>query len=126
MKTKSLNLIIALMVLGITSVFSQNSKTEKFEVYGNCGMCENRIEKAAKSVDGVTSVDWDKETKIVEVSFDESKTDVHKIQVAIAEVGHDTELHKADDKVYDALPACCQYDRPKAVKEEKKQEGHNH
>lgn len=125
MKTKSLNLIIVMMVFGITSVFAQNAKTEKFKVYGNCGMCENRIEKAAKSVEGVTAADWDKETKMIEVLFDESKTDVHKIQMAIAEVGHDTEISKADDKVYNALPGCCHYDRPKAKQKTTNHEGQN-
>jgi periplasmic mercuric ion binding protein len=32
--------------------FSSNQKAE-FKVYGACGMCETRIENAAKSVDGV-------------------------------------------------------------------------
>ena len=45
-------------------------KTEKFEVKGNCGMCEKRIEKAALSVDGVLAADWDKETKMIDVKFD--------------------------------------------------------
>ena len=99
-----------LFALGF-SVFAQNTKTEKFEVKGNCGMCESRIEKAAKSVDGVSSADWDKETKIVEVSFNPAKTDLKKIHESIAKAGHDTELHKASKKVYDKLPGCCKYNR---------------
>ena len=105
--------------LGITTAFGQ-MKTEKFKVYGNCGMCETRIEKAANSVDGVSSADWDQKTKMVEVKLDESKTDVHKVHMAIAEVGHDTEMHKAKDEVYNKLPACCKYDRPE------NKTGHDH
>jgi len=100
----------SMFLLGTGMVFAQ-AKTEKFEVKGNCGMCEKRIEKAAKAVDGVTAADWDKETKIIEISFDESKTSVDKVQEAIAEAGHDTPKHKAEDDVYNALPACCKYDR---------------
>ena len=74
-------------------------------------MCENRIEKAAKSVDGVSTADWNNETKKLVVNYDASKTDIHKIHMAIAKVGHDTDMHKADDKVYNALPECCKYDR---------------
>ena len=74
-------------------------------------MCKNRIEKAAKSVDGVTTADWNQKTKILKVSFDESKTSVHKVQMTIAEVGHGTPMHKAKDDVYNALPGCCKYDR---------------
>ena len=86
-------------------------KTEKFEVKGNCGTCKERIEKAAKSIDSVTTADWNEETEILEVTFDNSKTDINKIQIAVAKVGHDTEMHKASDEVYNDLPGCCKYDR---------------
>ena len=109
MKTKVLSLV-ALFILGAVTVFAGN-KTEKFKVYGNCGMCESRIEKAAKSVEGVSKADWNKETKMIEVVFDDSKTDVHKVHMAIAKVGHDTEMHKATDEAYNNLPGCCHYDR---------------
>jgi copper chaperone CopZ len=109
MKTKVLSLV-ATFLLSAVAVFAGN-KTEKFKVYGNCGMCENRIEKAAKSVDGVSAADWNKETKMIEVTFDDSKTDVHKVHMAIAKVGHDTDMHKASDETYDKLPSCCKYDR---------------
>lgn len=52
MRTKVLSLV-ALFVMGAFTVFAGN-KTEKFKVYGNCGMCESRIEKAAKGVEGVS------------------------------------------------------------------------
>lgn len=84
---------------------------KKFEVKGNCGMCESRIEKAALAVDGVSKADWNQETKMLEVSFDESKTSVNKVQIAIADAGHDTPMHKATNEVYKALPGCCKYDR---------------
>jgi copper chaperone CopZ len=74
-------------------------------------MCETRIEKAAKSVEGVREADWDKETEMITVTYDVSKTDVHKIHKAIALAGHDTETHKADDKTYKFLPKCCKYER---------------
>ncbi len=108
-KRMSLGLLM-LMALGF-SVFAQNVKTEKFKVKGNCGMCETRIEKAANSVDGVTSADWDKETKMIKVTFDPAKTDLHKIHMAIAKAGHDTDMHKASQEAYDKLPGCCKYDR---------------
>jgi len=109
MKTKVLSLV-AIFMLGAVTVFAGN-KTEKFKVYGNCGMCQNRIEKAAKSIDGVQSADWNKETKMMKVTFDDSKTDVHKVEMAIAKVGHDTDMHKATDEAYNKLPSCCKYDR---------------
>ncbi|WP_430931594.1 heavy-metal-associated domain-containing protein [Saccharicrinis sp. 156] len=116
MKTKMLSLI-SMFLLGTSMLFAQ-AKTEKFKVYGNCGMCENRIEKAAQSVEGVTGADWDKQTKMIKVSFDESKTNVHKVHMAIAKVGHDTDMHKAKDETYSSLPGCCKYDRTASKKED--------
>lgn len=124
MKTKVLSLF-GMFLIGAGSVFAQ-AKTDKFEVKGKCGMCEKRIEKAAKSVDGVSSADWDLKSNILKVSFDESKTSDDKVQKAIAEVGHDTPLHKAKDDVYKKLPACCKYDRSGETTEMKGHEGHNH
>jgi copper chaperone CopZ len=124
MKTKILSLV-TLFLLGTVAVFAGN-KTEKFKVYGNCGMCEKRIEKAALEVDGVSKADWNKETKMINVVLDDSKTDVHKVQMAIAKAGHDTDMHKAKDEVYDKLPACCKYDRSKKAEGTKSHEGHQH
>ncbi|MBE9467725.1 MAG: heavy-metal-associated domain-containing protein [Bacteroidetes bacterium] len=118
MKKSIFSLVVMFFIVGTISVFAQ-SKTEEFKVYGNCGMCENRIENAAKSVDGVTTAEWNKKTKMLKVSYDKYKADNNKIQKAIAKVGHDTDMHKADDKVYNALPGCCKYER-KAVDDHKK------
>ena len=115
MKTKIINLTLAFILIASFSVFAQ-SKTEKFQVKGNCGMCKSRIEKAALSVDGVSKADWDKETEMLSVTFKEAKTDLDKIQLAIAKVGHDTPLHKANDDVYNKLPGCCKYDRTEPKK----------
>jgi periplasmic mercuric ion binding protein len=109
MKTKILTLVV-LFLIGSATVFA-GVKTEKIEVKGSCGMCKTRIEKAAKSVDGVTQAKWSDETKILELVYDDAKTNVDKVETAIAKVGHDTPLHKAPDATYNALPACCKYDR---------------
>lgn len=111
MKTKLLS-IISLFLLSSVALFAQD-KTEKLKVYGNCGMCETRIEKAVNGLEGVASAEWDKETKMLEVKFNSSKTDVLKMHKAVAKVGHDTDKHKAKDEVYENLPGCCKYERPK-------------
>lgn len=123
MKTKAIYLTIVIALMSLPNVFGQ-SKTEKFKVYGNCGMCESRIEKAAKSIDGVTAADWNKKTKLIEVSFDASKTDVLQVHMAVAKAGHDTDIHKAKDETYNSLPGCCKYGRPDSKKDD--HSGHNH
>lgn len=110
MKAKMLSVLV-LLGLGSLTLFAGPVKTEEFKVAGNCGMCETRIEKAAKSVSGVSEAKWNKETKMIEVSFDEAETNIKKIHEVIAGVGHDTELVRAEDETYANLPACCKYER---------------
>ncbi len=124
MKTQITGIFIFLLT-ATTAVFA-GEKTEKFEVKGNCGMCEKTIEKAASAVDGVSTADWNKETKQMKVVFNDEKTSVDKVQKAIAEAGYDTKMHKAKDEVYNKLPGCCQYDRTEAQKEMQGHEGHGH
>jgi len=112
MKTKSMMLLAGLLFFSMTSIFANVAKTEKIKVYGNCGQCKTRIEKAAKSVDGVSQATWNEKNEILTVTFDSAKTTTMKIEDAIAKVGHDTENMKATDKAYNALPGCCKYDRP--------------
>ncbi|MBS0010128.1 MAG: efflux RND transporter periplasmic adaptor subunit, partial [Bacteroidales bacterium] len=71
------------------------------------------IEEAAKTVEGVSGADWDKETKMLSVNFDCANPVVKDVHEAVAAVGHDTKLFKAEDAVYDKLPACCKYERVK-------------
>ena len=83
-------------------------RTDTIHVDGNCNMCKDRIENAAL-IKGVKKVTWDKYKDQLVVIYDSSKTDLNKIQKAIAEAGHDTEKYKASDKTYNSLPKCCAY-----------------
>jgi len=83
-------------------------KTESFKVAGNCSMCKDRIEKAAK-VEGVSKADWDSKTKMLTLTYDSSKVKSDDVLKKIAAVGHDTDKFKADDKIYAKLPGCCKY-----------------
>ncbi len=104
--------------------------TESFKVFGNCTMCQERIEKAALAVEGVTKASWSTETKMIDLSLDNADFDVEKVQMAIANVGHDTQVHKAKGEVYNELPGCCQYDRTGEASNEHDHdhdhEGHQH
>lgn len=93
-----------------TIIFSTNAQVPtKLKVAGNCGMCKSSIEKAAKSA-GATSASWDMDAKLLTLIFD-SKTNLDKIETAIATVGYDTEHKTATKTAYDALHECCKYDR---------------
>ncbi|MFY0630018.1 MAG: cation transporter [Flavobacteriaceae bacterium] len=83
---------------------------ESFGVRGNCGMCKNTIETAAKGIDGVLKADWDKARKKIDVSFDRSKTNLDAIHNAIANSGYDTDKVAGNEEAYKGLPGCCKYD----------------
>jgi len=84
--------------------------TSTFKVWGNCEMCKETIESSLK-VDGITKADWNVDSKIITVSYDNSKITLDQIQKNIASVGYDNEKYKGDDKAYSELAGCCQYDR---------------
>ena len=89
------------------------SKNEKanLEVLGNCGMCKNRIEKAAISVKGVKYASWDIPSGQLRLVYNGLKTNLDAIEKQIAASGHDSERHKATAEIYEQLPACCKYVR---------------
>ena len=107
------NVCVSMMMLILfvtVSCFGQQKKIDTISIKTSavCGMCKDRIEKAAK-VDGVSKADWNKDTKILTLAYDPSKVKSDDVQKKIAAVGHDTEKFKADTKTYNGLPGCCKY-----------------
>lgn len=116
MKTILLIFFIALLQIVGFSQTEENSKSEtvNFKVYGNCGMCKNRIEKALK-VEGVESSVWDVKTKMVEIKFDSNIIKEDELHNIVANVGHDTDKVLAKDEVYNKLHGCCKYERRESL-----------
>lgn len=82
--------------------------TEKYLVSGNCGECKERIEDAAY-IKGVKRAEWNKETKMLTVTYRTSKASKEAILKNVAKAGHDSEGATADKKDYQKLPNCCKY-----------------
>jgi len=95
-------------MLWCVSIGYSQIDTTSFEVKGNCGMCEMRIEKAAK-MNGVIQADWDMETSQLLLIFDTKQIKQLEVERAIAKVGHSTTNVKADKQAYEKLPGCCLY-----------------
>lgn len=95
----------------LTDHISEGSEHAMFEVGGACEMCKDRIEKATLSVKGVSTAIWSTEDHILHLSYDSKKVKLIEVHKAIAAVGHDTELEKVLDEVYNELPGCCLYER---------------
>ncbi len=89
---------------------AEHGEHTSFKVGGNCEMCKDRIETAAKSVSGVSSANWDAETKELHLNYDK-RVSLDMIHKVIAKAGHDTEKVKAPDEVYTELPGCCLFER---------------
>ncbi len=111
-------LFIALFAMSFSPIIAQKTSlviTDSIQVNGACGMCKNRIEKNLK-MEGISSASWNKETKLLTVSYYPAKITNDAIQKKIASVGHDTEKYRAEDSTYEKLPGCCHYDRTTEVK----------
>jgi mercuric ion binding protein len=103
-------MLLLIATITFTATKAQDTKTETFKVWGNCGMCKKTIEKAAKT-DGVEKAEWNRETKIFTLVYNPAVISNEKVQKAIAAVGYDTEKFTGDDKAYEKLPGCCHYER---------------
>jgi hypothetical protein len=107
--------LITVLAISASTLFAQTTKTETIKVWGNCTTCKKNIEKAALT-DGVTNAVWNKDTKYLTVTYNTAKTSNETIQKKVAAVGYDTEKYKGDDKAYNNLDECCQYNRKKEKK----------
>jgi copper chaperone CopZ len=109
---KQLSIVLFFAFAFSNSTFAQ-TQSDTIKVWGSCGMCKGKIEKAAKSA-GAKSATWDVESHMLVLSYKTDKTDLKKIQESIAKVGYDTQDVTADNAAYDALHGCCKYDRKEA------------
>lgn len=97
----------------------KNAKTETVKVYGNCSMCKETIEKAINQKN-VVAADWNKDTKLLTLTYDARKTTKKDLLKKVAEAGYDNEMFRAPDTSYKKLPQCCLYKRPGSLTEPKK------
>ena len=129
---KSIQNIVLLLSIAVFSVSCEaqikNAKKETLKISGNCEMCEETIEKAG-NLKKIASVDWDKDSKMAIISYNETKTNKEEILKRIALAGYDSPLYLAPDDVYKKLPECCQYKREfkkEAIKPTTDETAHNH
>jgi copper chaperone CopZ len=117
--SKILVTITILLSTTMSNAQIKNTKTETVKVYGNCGMCKSKIEKAG-TVKNISKVEWDNETGMATLTYDEKLTNQDEILKKIAAVGYDSDKFKAPDNVYNNLHGCCQYERPTNIKIQEK------
>lgn len=105
-------MIVITLFLSFTQSNAQikNSKTETIKIYGNCGMCQTKIENAG-SIKKTAKVNWNVDTKMATLTYDATKTNQDEILKQIVLAGYDSDKFLAPNDVYSKLPGCCQYDR---------------
>ncbi len=84
-------------------------RTDTIAVAGRCGHCQKRIEGALKEIEGIHAARWDRQTKLLVVTYEPERISRRQIQERIAAVGHDTEEVTAPEDAYERLPKCCRY-----------------
>lgn len=107
---KTLNILILAMIFSLKVNAQTTVTTSTILVKGNCGECKERIENAA-DIKGVKNSNWDKDKKVLTVTFDSKKVTLVQIEEAIAKAGHTTATKTADAKAYKKLPECCKYEQ---------------
>lgn len=84
--------------------------TSTVTVKGNCDDCKERIENAA-DIKGVKTSNWNKDKKVLTVTFDSKKVTLTQIEEAISKAGYATANKAADANSYKKLPDCCKYEQ---------------
>jgi periplasmic mercuric ion binding protein len=108
------SILFSLFISNTSFAQKDTVKKETVKVWGNCGMCKTKIEKAAKAA-GATKANWNEDSKMLQVTYSTNKSSNTKIQEAIAKTGYDTQDFTADNTAYAKLHGCCQYDRKEAA-----------
>lgn len=107
----TISLLLSVLVMNAQI---KNAKTETVKIFGNCGMCETKIEKAG-NLKNIAQVDWNVDTKIATLTYDAKQTNQDEILKRIALAGYDSDKFLAPANAYSKLPGCCKYDREAKV-----------
>lgn len=107
---KTMMAILLLLSAAVSNAQIKNAKTESVKIYGNCAMCEAKIEKAG-GLKNIANVDWNADTKIAVLTYDPKITNQDEILKRIALSGYDSDKFLAPEVAYSKLSGCCQYDR---------------
>ena len=98
-------IFLALLMVSTLGVFAKTI-TQKILVKGECGMCKEKIEKAL-DVPGISFAEWNKETKMLTVRYNNSKISENDIHMTISNLGYATAKMAANTASQAKLDSCC-------------------
>ncbi len=100
-------------MVSTVAVFAK-TVTQKILVKGQCGMCKEKIETAL-DISGISFAEWNKESKMLTVRYNDNKVSEDQIHTIISKLGYATDKVAADPTSEAALDMCCQ-PKPAPVK----------
>lgn len=98
--------LIAIIMISFTGLQAQ-IKDAQIKTSGQCEHCKETLEKNLRFEKGVKKVSFDIKSHTVNVKYDEAKTTIRNIQLAITKLGYDADSLLADPKAYEKLNSCC-------------------
>lgn len=113
MKTKIIGLLIVIIFLttliNLKAEHAYSEKTVVIDLSTNmiCTMSMNIIKKALNKVKGVENIEFDVDSKMVTVTFDDSLTNLSKLEKVLTDAGFNANDKDADLMAYESLPKCC-------------------
>jgi copper chaperone CopZ len=102
---------ILFTLLFISTVLFAKNITSRIEVKANCKICKEKIEKTL-DIPGISHADWNKETKILTVRYNDKKVSLDDIHSMISKIGYSTNKVNANTKSQAQLMKCCQPKEP--------------
>ena len=105
------NIFLAIFMVCTVGVFAKTI-TKTIQVKGECGKCKDKIEQAL-DIPGVTFAEWNKETKMLTIRYNDKKVSEDQIHTTISNLGYATNKMAANTASQSKLDKCCQ---PKDVK----------
>ena len=102
---KIISLLSFILLLSLRS--SAQIVEASIKTSGQCEHCKSTIENNIRFEKGVKKVTFDPNSHLVTVKYDETKTNIKNIQLAITKLGYDADSLMADPKAYEKLSPCC-------------------
>lgn len=99
------------MVALTIGLFAKNI-TKTITVKGECDKCKDKIETAL-DIPGISFAEWNKETRILTVRYNDNKVSENDIHTTISNLGYATGKMAANKESQQKLADCC---KPKEVK----------
>ncbi len=106
------NIFLATLMALTIGVFAKNI-TKTITVKGECDKCKDKIETAL-DMPGISFAEWNKETKILTVRYNDNKVSENDIHTTISNLGYATGKMEANKESQQNLDNCCKPKEEKA------------